>query len=86
MQLQKIFLQILYIIGPRYAWTMLTQFDCQSAKHVKNTVVIYYIHLLLRTLFHASHVYMWAYFVRFIMLRMPYLNYLKSLTSQFSTS
>ena len=54
MQLQKIFVQILYI---NRSWTMLTQFNCQSATNVKNTVIFYYIHAILHTLFfNAMHV------------------------------
>ena len=30
-----------------YAWTMLTEFNCQSATHVKNAVLFYYSHPIL---------------------------------------
>ena len=39
-----------YQIGPMYAWTMLTEFNCQSTTHLKNAVVFFYIHALFHTL------------------------------------
>ena len=48
-----------------YAWTMLIEFNCQSATHVKNAVVFHYIHTLFHTLFNACHVCIWPCFIRF---------------------
>ena len=42
------------------AWTMLTEFNCQSAICMKNVIVFYYIHTILHTLFNACHVCMWS--------------------------
>ena len=33
-----------------YAWTMLTEFNYQSATHVKNAIVFYYIYAILNSL------------------------------------
>ena len=35
---------------PYVCMEMLTEFNCQSATHVKNTVVFYYIHVILHML------------------------------------
>ena len=53
-----------------YAWTMLSEFNCQSATRVKNTIVFYYIHLLCHTLFNACHVCMWLVWFVFVMLKL----------------
>ena len=62
---KNIFTNIVHKIGPMYAWTMLTEFNCQSATQVKNAVVFYYIHAILHNLFNACHVYMWLLFCPF---------------------
>ena len=61
-----------------YTWTMLTEFDCQSATCVKNAVVFYYTHTL-HPPFNAFHIYIWPCFV---MLKLPYQNCSKGLTLQ----
>ena len=48
-----------------YAWAMLTEFNCQSATRVKNTIAFFYIHTLFHTLFNACHVCIWPCFVYF---------------------
>ena len=47
------------------AWTMLTEFNCQSATCMKDAVVFYYIHTILHTLFNACHACMWPCFFHF---------------------
>ena len=64
---------------------MLTEFNCQSATCMKNAVVFYYICAIFHILLMLD---MSAYGLVssvFVMLKLPYLNYSKSLTSQFST-
>ena len=82
MQLQKIFLQILYTNRP-YACiqTMLTEFNFQSATRVENTIVCYYIHAILHTFAMSACSMVLSIFIMKCMLKLPYL----SLTSQFST-
>ena len=63
---------------------MLTEFHFQSATHVKNTIVFYYIHVTLHTLAISACGIVLSVFVMKRM-KFPYLNYLKSLTSQFLT-
>ena len=73
-------------MGPMYAQTMLTKFNSQSSTCVKNAIVFYYIHDTSYS--NTCHVCIWHYFAIFVMkcvLKLPYLNYLKSLTIQFST-
>ena len=67
-----------------YAWTMPTEFNCQSAKRVKNAIVFYYIHVVLHTLAMSACNIVLSVFVMKCMLKFPYLNYLKSLISQLS--
>ena len=64
---------------------MLTEFNFQSATRVKNAVVFYYIHTILHTIAMSACSIVLSVFIMKCMLRFPYLNYLKSLTSQFST-
>ena len=64
-----------------YAWTMLTEFNCQSAKHVKNAIVFYYIHMTLHMFTMSTCSIALSIFVMKCMLKFPYLNYVKSLTS-----
>ena len=64
-----------------YAWTMLTEFNCQSGTRVKNAIVFYYIHTLFHTLTLVMSVYGLVSSI-FVMLTLPYLNYEKSLTMQ----
>ena len=68
-----------------YAWTMLTEFNLQSSTRVKNAVVFYYIHVILHTIAMSACSIVLSIFIMKCMLKFPYLNYLKSLTSQFST-
>ena len=63
---------------------MLTELNCKSATHVKNAVVFYYIHVILHILL-AIAMCTCGLFVVFVILKLRCLNYLKSLTSQFST-
>ena len=51
-------------IGSMYAWTMLTEFNCQSATCVRNTVILYYIHMII-ILSNTCHVCTWYCFVHF---------------------
>ena len=66
-------------IGPMYTWTMLTKFNCQSTTHVKNAVIFYYIHTLFQSLMLTMSAYGLVLSI-FVMLKLPYLNYSKSLT------
>ena len=65
-----------------YAWTMLTEFNCQSATHVKYAIVFYYIHTILHMLAMSACGIVLSIFAMKCMLKFLYL---KSLTSQFST-
>ena len=76
-----------------YAYTLLTEVYCQSATGVKNVIVFYYIRLMI-ILFNARYSYLYMVHARFsplvvdnimkYMLKWFNLNYLKSLTSQYS--
>ena len=68
-----------------YTWTMLTEFNFQSATHVKYAIVFYYIHAILHTIAKSACSIVLSIFTMKYMLKFPYLNYLKSLTIQFST-
>ena len=57
-----------------------------SLPHVyKNTVIFYYSHAVLHTIAMSACSIVLSVFIMKCMLKFPYLNYLKSLTSQFST-
>ena len=45
-----------------YAWTLLTEFNCQSATHMENVIVFYYYSVLL---LNVCHVCIWPCFVHF---------------------
>ena len=68
-----------------YAWTILTEFNLQIATDVKNAIVFYYIHTIFHTHAMSACSIVLSIFVMKSVLKFPYLNYLKSLTSQFST-
>ena len=72
-------------IGPMCAWTIITEFNLQSATGVKNAVVFYYIQAILHTLAMSACSIVLSVFAMKSVLKFPYLNYLNSLTSQFST-
>ena len=67
------------------AWAMLTEFNFQSATRVKNAIVFYYIHAILHTIAISACSIVLSVFIMKCTLKFPYLNYLKSLTSQFFT-
>ena len=66
-------------------WTMLNEFNLQSSTRVKNAVVFYYIHAILHTIAMSASSIVLSVFIMKCTLEFPYLNYLKSLTSHFST-
>ena len=67
------------------AWTMLTEFNLQSSTSVKNAIVFYYIHAKLYMITMSACIIVLSIFIMKCMLKFPYLNYLKNLSSQFST-
>ena len=64
------------------AWAMLTEFHCQSSTHVKTplySIIFMHYFILLSAL--AISAYSLVSFI-FVMLKLPYLNYSKSLIMQ----
>ena len=82
---RKYFYKYYTQISPINAWMMLTGFNCWSATYVKNAVVFCYIHAILYTLLCLRSIVL-SIFVMKCILKLPYLNYLKSLTSSFQLS
>ena len=64
---------------------MLTEFNFQSSTRVKNAIVFYYIHTILHMIAMSACSIVLSIFIMKCTLKFPYLNYLKSLTHQFST-
>ena len=65
------------------AWAMLTEFNCQpSTTCVKNTIVFSYIHALFHMLLMLAISAYGLVSSVFVMLKLPYQNYLKCITMQ----
>ena len=64
---------------------MLTELNRKSATHMKNVIVSCDIHVILYILFSACLVYIWPCYAMSVILKLLWLNCLKSLISQFST-